>query len=258
VAIFRDGMLAKILVSKGEDVVSVSGYPKENDTLILGTKKFFESIPGGVLKAALESGGPVTAAEALAPSIHASSDTGNFGAVILGFDNKNSFVKSESENSSIDVRKNQTSGVPNSVRTGINHSLSKIGEGLKKTTLLVFGKIFPRGVYIRERFYNDKPQSKKTTLLIGTIILVILFVSIAFGVRKQRDMVSKSRYEGRLNEAQKNYDEAVSLAGLDPNRARELFLVSKEEAVNLRGEGIKDVKLDALIDKIDESLVQVL
>jgi hypothetical protein len=258
VAIFREGMLAKILVSKDEDIVSASGYPKENDTLILGTKRFFESIPNGVIKAALESGGPQVAAEALAPSVHANSDTGSLGAVILNFKKGDTFLKTESQNLSMSGKENLRLGISATPGLGPIQFFGKIGGEIKNTASRIIDGISHKRIYVRERFYTDKPQSKKTSLLVGTLILVILFVSIAFGIKRQKDNEYKGRYEVRLSEAQKNYDEAVNLATLDPNKARELFSQSKSEALSLKGEGIEDIRLGALINKIEEKQGQVL
>ncbi len=44
ISVFRNGMLAKILTSSAGQAASASGYPKESDMLILGTKLFINRI----------------------------------------------------------------------------------------------------------------------------------------------------------------------------------------------------------------------
>ena len=53
VIIYRGGALAKILVSTKGSCVSASGYPKENDLLLLASSRFFTKFSDGVIKLSL-------------------------------------------------------------------------------------------------------------------------------------------------------------------------------------------------------------
>src|SRR3972149_3503428 len=86
VVIYRNGMLAKIIESKRREVVSASGYPKEGDSMVLGTRAFFSEIVGGTLKAALEKDLPLTSTELLAPMAHSSSLTDRIACVVVKFE----------------------------------------------------------------------------------------------------------------------------------------------------------------------------
>jgi hypothetical protein len=95
VAIFRNGMFAKIIESRGGEVITASGYPKDGDILILGTSGFFKEIAYGSLKASLEKGSPDSVAEFLAPQLHASNHSESNGAVILKFEERKNIINVE-------------------------------------------------------------------------------------------------------------------------------------------------------------------
>ena len=249
VAIFRNGMLAKILESSPKQVVSASGYPKERDILLLATKRFFETIPNGVLKGALEGADPATVAESLAPSVHASQDNGNLGAVVIRFEKEVFFAKEEE-------------AVPSPVPSGVSlmdrargvlaGAFSGIQNALAKR--LPERKIFVRGAPEEEVL----PQSKKMTLTVGIVLLLILLVSIGFGIRQKVLRDQKSKYGDRLTQAQHEIDEAVSLASLNPERSRELFSSSFSLAETLKAEGVKDPALEEVIRKLEENRGRIL
>ena len=242
VTIFRNGILAKILEGKKAEVVSASGYPQDEDVLILGTKFFFEVFPGGVLKAAIEGKDPTSATESLAPVVHSREDTGSLGAAII------SFKKAE------EVREAPKEiVVPKSAGgLGISSSIGKISSIIQD----FISKRFPeRKIYVKgvEDEEIEVPQKKKLMVTVGAILLVLLVVSIAFGIRAKRIKEEKGRYEARLTQAQHEYEEAIDLVSLNPDRARELFVSSRTTTDTLKGEGVKDEALEALIKKLDES-----
>ena len=53
---------------------------------MLATKAFFENMPTGIIRAALQSPNPESAAEVFAPSVHGKDNSGNYGAVIVKFE----------------------------------------------------------------------------------------------------------------------------------------------------------------------------
>lgn len=243
VAIFRNGMLAKILESGEGKVVSASGYPKEGDILLLGTKLFFDTIPNGVIKAALESAELATAVEQLAPSVHARSDTGSLGSAVIKFEKEMLFAKGP-EPKKPDIQK------LDAVRTGFKSLAGTVASKIE-----AFLKRFPeRRIYVRGMPEEEiQPQSRKVTLTVGVILLAILLVSIGFGIAQKRLKDARGKYETRLTQAQHEIDEAVGLATLNPERARELFVSSRGLADALTSEGVKDPALAELVGKLDSN-----
>ena len=242
VAIFRNGILAKILESTREEVISASGYPKEGDILILGTKFFFEVFPSGVIKAAIEGKEPGSAVESLAPIVHSRDDTGNLGAAILSFKEEEGAAQGE------------VTPPP-----ALGEKVIRISSSFGKAVVFVkeyIARLFPeRKIYVKgmEKEEEEVPQKRKLLSSVGIILLVLLVVSIGFGIRAKAIKEGRARYESRLTQAQHEFDEALTLVSLNPDRARELFANSRALVDTLKAEGVKDKGLEELIAKLDEN-----
>jgi hypothetical protein len=255
-AIFRNGMLAKILVSEKDKVVAASGYPKEEDMFILGTKTFFGSVSEGIIKSALEVKNPQSAVETLAPAVHSRKDAGNLGAVILKFSKEQIF----SEQAPILAQPSEN--LP--IKFGFMNQLKEKGKILfnsigQKTGSFISKRLPERKIYLKKGITPEEfPEKKKTTLSVGYILLALLIVSIGFGIRQKRIKDFKRSYEGKLNEAVRQLDEAISLANLDSAKSRELFKSAKVIVTNLKDEGIKDPLIDEAYTKIQNAQGTVL
>ncbi len=258
-AIFRDRMLASLLVSKNNDVVSASGYPKENDILIIGTSSFFEEFTDGTLKAALSGKDVEKAAESLAPTIHSSSSRGDTGAAFLKFQKSKPIEKEEE----IVKMKKEEVRQERKIEFG-RKRWSPAGlasfAGKLRSRALSFAAVLPdREIYVKKAKDDvDTAQNRKVAVSIGFVLLVLLAVSIGFGIRQKGINDEKSRYEDRLTSAIHLYDEAVSLFELDTNRARELFAESFQIADQLKREEVSDPRLDELSTNLEGSYGQIL
>lgn len=254
VAIFRNGILAKILESTREEVISASGYPKEGDVLILGTKFFFEVFSSGVIKAAIEGKEPGSAVESLAPTVHSRDDTGSLGAAILSF--------KEAEGIVAEVTFPAKLSEPGQAQPG--EKMARISSSFGKAVAFVQGymaRFFPeRKIYVKGTGEEEEgvPQKRKLLSSVGIILLVLLVVSIGFGIRAKTVKEGRARYESRLTQAQHEFDESLTLVSLNPDRARELFANSRALVTTLKAEGVKDKELEELIAKLDENQGTVL
>jgi hypothetical protein len=247
ISIFRNGMLASILESTKEEVVAASGYPKDGDMLVLGTKMFFDAFPPGVIKGALESREPGLATESLAPSVHSREDSGSLGLVIIKFEKSDGlFIREESKTATPLVSGGQK----------IKSFVSGLGV---KATGLISKNLPERKIYIKGLPEDQTlARSRKTTFLVGVILLVLLIVSIGFGIRQKKIKEERGRYATRLIQATHEVDEAIGLISLDADRARELFANSRVVADELKNEGVKDTELDSLIEKLDQNQGNIL
>lgn len=116
-----------------------------------------------------------------------------------------------------------------------------------------------RKLYVRQTSINEEDsQSKKITMSVGLILIVILIASIGFGINAKKQKEIRSRYEGKLAEAVKNLEEARSLAGASPDRARELFVASEQVLTEIEGLKVKDSEVSALREKINTEREQIL
>ena len=252
-------MLASLLVSKNNDIVSASGYPKENDILIIGTSSFFSKFSDGTLKAALAGKDVEKAAESLAPTIHSNSSKGDTGAAFLKFQ-KGKPIKREEE-----IVKMKKEEVPEERKIEFDRKRWEIKgfasfAGKLKSRASSFVAVLPdRKIYVKKAKDDiDTAQNRKVAVSIGFVLLVLLAVSIGFGIRQKKMNDEKSRYEDRLTNAIHLYDEAVSLFELDTDRSRELFVESFQVADQLKREEVSDPRLDELSSNLEGNYGQIL
>ena len=257
-AIFRNGMLAKILVSKKDGPVSASGHPEEGDIFLLGTKKVFSSLSEGVIKAALESSGINEAVESLAPAVHSMEEAGNFGLVLVEFSKTQAvFAKPDKEVGSEEKTTLERKEIFSKVTE--DRPASFFQKQVKRLTSVFSRKVGEKKIYIHQRGEDEfNVQKRKITVSIGSILVVLLLVSIGFGVRQKMVRDERARYEDRLKQAQHEFEEAQGLYSLNPERARELFRNAERLVYQIRDEGVEDPELENLIVLLEESEGQVL
>lgn len=241
VVIYRDGAIATILESTGFETIAASGYPKEGDYIVLGSRLFFENIPFGTLKASLEGPDLSNSIESLAPQVSANENSGNMGAVVIGFGKKIIIEKV--------VEKITKPNIP-----------KRINFAFAKNMFAFLTKILPeRKIYVREKKLDDQVGvGRKTTFYVGIGLLILLFVSIGFGIKQNLTKRYKSTYQEELTQAITGLNEAEMLVSTDPKRARELFLDSKSKADDLLAKKIEDKELSFLNERLKEKETEIL
>ena len=244
VMIYRTGMLAEILDSK-EKVVSASGYPKEGDVLICASNLFFKSIPLGTIKASVSGKDVGYAAERLAPSVRASNVQGRLGVVFVRFaktvdDKTPVFAKQKPyKKEAVDKKKTRET-------FKLSTLFSSVLKKLPKTS--------SKRIYVRSQTENlEEVQSRKTAFTVGFVILILLVVSIVFGVKQKTENERRKEYESVFLSAKHEFEEANEIFSLNPQRARELFLQSKQKISGLVSEDNGDEELNSLWDAIQQN-----
>jgi len=240
VAILRRGMFAKILQSKEKEVVNASGYPEEGDILILGSKDFFEGLTDEFVKQSLEKESIEVSSETLNSYI-SGKEKGNIGLILLKFSKENKLFPE------VSVQKQAKRDFSNNVK-GFSEKISSI---VSKLNFSLSKKLPQRKIYIKGGLEEEIPEKKKTTLSVGAILLVLLMVSIGFGIRQKNLNDQKEKYIGRLNDANQKYQESVSLFGIEPVKAREIFREVYETLNTLKSEGINDNDLEKLLAEMN-------
>lgn len=193
VVLQRQGKVATILSGAEETVETASGYLKDNDVFLLGSKRFFEIVPWGVVQAGLASGRPQEAAEVIAPAVYGRSEEGLLAAVIA----KSLPVRAEEEF----VARSEKLWKPRQVIRLAKNKLRSL------STLKL----------------KEQKRSGKSLFTIALILFLILGVSVVLGSKQRRTVSSQKKVNALLVQARAKKEEAESLFSLNPVRAKELI-----------------------------------
>jgi len=243
VMVFRNGSLGKILESSKDKVVTASGFPKAGDVILLATKTFFNKISYGVIKAALSAKTPEDSIETFGPMVLGAESSGNLGATVIKFEEEKEIEPVFAQEVPKSNFKNQPAFI----------------EKIQGFIGNLFKRVPQRGIYLKtEPVEEISPQSKKLTFVVAAILLLLLIVSIGFGIRQKRINDLKNKYQGILEQATNEVDQAISLASVSGEQSRELFTDSEQKLNQIESLNVKDPKVDALKKKIDDSRAAVL
>ena len=268
ISVLRYQTLAPILLSEKGGVAAASGYPRADDIFIVATKEFSSSIPAGVVRAALDGKDPKSGVEALAPSIAYEESKGNLGAFFLKFEEKILAPQVQDRVAKSIPEFIQTSVKPAEMESDKDHIFQnkqmtidprQFFKRLKNPIQVWLEKFSEKKVYLKTGVdLEAKTQRKNVSASVGVVLLLILSVSIFFGIRQKKIITFRESYETKLNQAEHNYQEALELQSLNPQRSRELFNEARSSVLGLTTEGIKDPNLSRLKESIDESQGRIL
>lgn len=203
-----------------------SGRLGSGDLFLLGTAEFFKRAASGNLQDLFI--GKNTAdevADAISPFVHRSDDPKAGGVVV-----KAKVVPAPVE----EVQPKPVSAV--------------------KKLLVKLAYMLPE----REFTPSAPSASRRTSFYIGIVLLVLLSVSIFFGIKQKGARDYKSAYQDRLSRAQVLYDDAISLKGSNILQSRDFFTQAKIIVASLKEEGVADPMLDQLKVNLDSQESDIL
>ncbi|MBI2590825.1 MAG: hypothetical protein HYW33_03035 [Candidatus Blackburnbacteria bacterium] len=212
-----------------------SGRLDSGDLFLLGTAEFFNRALVGNLEEIFE--GKSTAdevADAISPLIHRSDDPKAGGVVV------------KAKVVSVSAEEVQTMPVL-AVKTCAEPSIFK-------KLLVKFAYMLPE----REFTPGIPSASRRTAFYVGTVLLVLLSVSIFFGIKQKGVRDYKASYQDRLSRAQVLYSDAVSLKGSNILQSRDFFTQAKAILTSLKEEGVDDPALDQLKSELDSQESEIL
>ncbi|HCR35991.1 hypothetical protein A2130_00525 [Candidatus Woesebacteria bacterium GWC2_33_12] len=106
-----------------------------------------------------------------------------------------------------------------------------------------------RTIYVnKDPIYDATSEKRKTTFTVGVLILVILVVSVIFGISQKNKKEFNKISEEKLSNAITNYELLT----------RESFTEAKKTAEELKEDGYKNEKLDELLKNIYENESDIL
>jgi len=234
----RGSETAQILVSEKGGITTGSGHLKPGDKIMLATSSTFSVLSKKKLTKALSEEGARLSIEALGPVISSAENTEEVGLVIIDVF------------SSEGVPAPHIKGQP---QKGINLKLKAVGV-IDRALSLLPEKRFSVGRDTRDL---ESIRRSRTSIAAGSILLVVLAISIFFGIRQSVIKNRKEKYEDRLNQAKHELSEARSLSELNSPRARELVLSAREKVLGVYDEGFSDPELDLLSTELNDALGKV-
>lgn len=243
-SLFRDGFLVKILDSVSPQIVSASGFPKENDIVVLATSDFFKEISLSDIIESFSKGLEATE-DIFSMKLH-SVPTASVSII--------RFVKNNGEEASVDQFVSEDAVLHTTSKKrkfGFTLKISGISERLK-------GILPGRKIYLHRQSTEMLPIKSKKTVFVGIILTVLLGVSVFFGVYKNKKEIYINSYADTLNSAKANIEDAVKLKSVEIGRSRELFIKGRDLLVKLEKDGIKDPEINRLSDLVSQNSSDIL
>ena len=243
--IFRNGMFVEILGRIGGGA-SASGKIKSSDIFVLSTSKFTDLFTKNSLSRFLSEKNFQRSIESITSLAHSYKGSGSIGATFIKIRGVETAEAAGGEGNYIERKKFEFENFP---RNMINSAKRfNLKENLLKKNLYVH----------KSEPSVETVTRKKATFSAGIVLLILLMVSIGFGIKQKKEVDIRKSYEARLLQAKHDYDEALNLVSLSPERARELFANSRTAAVQLSDEGVEDEELAALLELIKKNKGEVL
>jgi len=230
IVLWRQGKIATILQGSPEEswAKTASGYIGVGDIFLLGTKRFFEVVPEGTMKAALESGSAQQTGEILAPVV-LGKEEGLAAAVIAETEEEKGPVEIEEAEKEKEIRK---------IR----------GKVIKELLLKVKQKITEKP--------SEKP--KKSFFTVALLLFLILGVSMVFGAKERKRQAQEEKIKVVLEQVKAKKEEGEAIISLNPAKAIGILKEAKELLRQIEKEKIPSLQLDKLKQELEVSLNSVL
>ena len=225
-----------------KDITSSSGFIKEGDLIVLATEAFSQVVTEEDLNINLNDIEPSEITESLAPKIH-KAENGKIAAIVIKY--KRPFVVEEVVDEETEA--NEPEVIPQE-------------EIEEKPTSNFKEYLFSLKSKIRKPDFRQK-STKKLFLILAVIIIGILSFSIFLGIQNQNNAKVKALFDQIYPQAQKEYEEGLSLVDLNKNYARESFQSAQKILNDNKGQfkekSEESIQTQDLLKKIEEGLMQV-
>jgi hypothetical protein len=228
----------KVLLDSLQSPVSGSGRIKPNTCYILCTSEFYQALTNDQILSSLKKG-PDEAKEELIRLLHTNSPSGHEGAIIIS-------PPSASTNT-LPPDTPSASKTTFSPKKFAVRSIDKLLSLLPERQLKLSSQTIDA---------QTKSQKRKITF-IGIFLLILLLLSIVFGLSQKKRKEEKALYEPILKSAIHDYDEALSLKTIDAQKARDLALGASQKAKQLKVDQIDDPRLEKLLEDLSQNLGEI-
>lgn len=248
VFLLRNNSYATILSGVDtEKVVAASGVAKDGDVMVLSNNEFLQHISVSSLAADKEKNTELEIfSKKIEEGLKKTSSDHPVGCVLVQF-NEPLHEEQEFRN----LKTQQATPVLVETKNEQPQSSGRL-EKLKSF-------IPKRRLYIDPDMVSvDSIKSKRNTLIVGLILLVILLVGTYLGAKRKQKLDYKQSYTGQLTEAQQKFDQSKELVGLDDIKSREAYLAALSQVDLLIESGIKEPEVLELKNQIDQARAELL
>ncbi|HSX40606.1 MAG TPA: LytR C-terminal domain-containing protein [Candidatus Saccharimonadales bacterium] len=250
----RDEKLGRVSdEEESDELATYSGFLQDNDTIILGTKQFFDNVAKATLLSSLKHTDPSDISEDLAPIIQGKEEPEAAAIVILYKD----AIKQMGSSDSLET----TQEAPEE-REETEHE-----DKVEQPAVVPF-------VEIEERKSSRIPslpfrvslpklplsKTKKMILTVSVILIVLLIFAMYLSAKKQDTTREQMLYDSIYPKAQKQYEQGVSLLDLNKGLAVDSLTASQKiltDNQNKFPQGSNQRKqVDDLLQKVNDALKQ--
>jgi hypothetical protein len=214
----RQGEIKTIF--KGEE--NGSGYLQAQDILLLGTDEFFRLVGQEEIESALKASSPEETVEILAPAIHGQPDGSSAGIVFRVFP-----IEAKKEGGIVSLEKEEV--LPQEkekIELGKN-----LKEKFKNLIITLDEKIKRKTIYLKSH-QEKSPRSQRTLFTVAVLLLLILGISVFFGMKQRKNTVFSPQAFSLLEQARAKKEEGEALKTLNPAKSQQLL----NESLALVGE----------------------
>ncbi len=254
--IMRESNFIALVESNLNEIKTSSGIVKKDDLFLVSTDSFYRNFAKSVIKTSLESKDTELVVESFAPLVRSLETAGDIGLLLLKIEEKQIVENTEISKEELKVvLEESTLDRIENVKQDRVFSPAQLPNKLPA----FFKKLVEKKLYVGNEIQNTENYKKrKVSALAGLLLLLILSISIFFGIKQKKHIEQKSNYENELTLAKHDLEESQNLATLNPERSRELFLQSKGKVLGLSDSGVKDPELENLKRSIEEIQATVL
>jgi hypothetical protein len=201
----------------------------------LGTEEFFRLVDQQTIKIALQASSPEETVEILAPAIHGQPDGSSAGIVFRVFS-----TELQKEAAAVSLGKEEVSPQRREkIEWGKN-----LKEKFSNLIITLDEKIKRKTIYLKAH-QEKSPRSQKTLFTVALLLLVILGVSVFFGMKQRRNAGFSPQAVILLEQARSKKEEGEALKTLNPAKSQQLLnesLALVEEIEKLGGQNEEFLK----------------
>jgi len=203
------------LLKPGE---AVSGFLQVGDTFLLATDDFFRLVPPEKIEATFKSVNCQEAVESLAPLVHEQPNA--VAAIVLQILPKQPQAPLDSAEQPLpELRKSRKTKI--SFNGGF-----RVKQAFTGLTDAFMQKIRKRVIHLKAQ-KEKNPKSTRNLMSVAFILLILLGVSVFFGMRQRQKMgVSGQTYQ-LIEQIKSKQEEAQGLLSLNPAKSKQLLQEAK-------------------------------